>query len=338
MNSAKYNVEEKTRTLDELRDEEQNDDTSKPHFESAMQNPQQPDSKDTSTSNRLSLKIKPLETEGNFPQRPLMKENIIPRMASSSLIVGGTGSGKTVLLVNLLIRPEFYKDYFDRMYLFSPTGGTDPTFKLLIKSKQLKKQDVITTDFESRLSDIVNEQQAHVESLGNEFKAKKICVIFEDLSSLKRLQRSEAFEQCFVQNRHLAMMVFAVVHKLSALTRVARLQAANIFFFPSPNSEVEILIDENAPPNLTKDQFREVIRLATAGSHNFLHINNRVPYAERYRRNLDTIIELPGYKKSSKRMKDDEVSEQPRKKAKTEKEQELDEDAETQTEKLSPQT
>ena len=64
-------------------------------------------------------------------QRPLMKAGVIPPLGSVSLLVGRSGSGKSVLIANLLGRGEFYgvdesgKPYFDETVIFSTTAGTE---------------------------------------------------------------------------------------------------------------------------------------------------------------------------------------------------------------------
>jgi len=62
--------------------------------------------------------------------------------------------------------------------------------------------------------------------------------------------------------------------------------------YPSSGSEVDLLCDEYAPPNKTKKQFRELIGHATDKPYQFLHINNQVPIAERYRKNLDVMLTI----------------------------------------------
>jgi hypothetical protein len=62
--------------------------------------------------------------------------------------------------------------------------------------------------------------------------------------------------------------------------------------YPSSGSEVDLLCDEYCPPNKTKKQFKQLIGHATDKPYQFLHINNQVPIAERYRKNLDVMLTI----------------------------------------------
>lgn len=46
-------------------------------------------------------------------------------------IVGASGSGKSVLVSNLLSNPDFYGGVFDRVYVFAPTVRTDAAWRIL---------------------------------------------------------------------------------------------------------------------------------------------------------------------------------------------------------------
>jgi coproporphyrinogen III oxidase-like Fe-S oxidoreductase len=75
-----------------------------------------------------------------------------------------------------------------------------------------------------------------------------------------------------------------------------RLNCNATYIFPSSQSEVEILKDEVCPAGLTKKQFEKVIEYATSEPYSFLSINNHTKPKERFRRNLDEIIDLEKYK------------------------------------------
>ena len=76
--------------------------------------------------------IKPVKTQKNQVTHPALAEaGVIPELMTSNIIVGKSGSGKTVLLHNLMTRKDFYADAFDRIILISPTGETDDIQKAL---------------------------------------------------------------------------------------------------------------------------------------------------------------------------------------------------------------
>ncbi len=243
------------------------------------------------------LKIKPPPIKkDDLKERPLMSKDVIPRAQTSVLIVGGTGSGKTTSLIYLLTHPDMFGGYFDRIILFAHTGLSDPNFEYLSKSQNMdKSKDVITNTDEmiDKLAQILQEQKLEVEKHdGDKSKAKKLCLIFEDLSSNIKLMNSEPFIRAFTANRHFGLNVFACTHKLRMMSRVCRLQAHNILFFAAPLSEQEILAQEHCPPDMSEKEFMGVIQHATKEPKSFLHINNKVPHATRYRKNFVTVLTL----------------------------------------------
>lgn len=229
-------------------------------------------------------------------QRKSMEDNIIPRHASSCIFNGKSGSGKTMLMINLLTRPEFFGvdgnkgHYFDKIYLFSPTANNGDDLVRFLKHPRINLD--INTDFDiEKLDGIIRDQASEIEKKGL-LKSPKILIIFEDIQSDERFMRSKSFLKCFIQCRHLNISTFLLGQSWTRTPRACRLQANNIFFFPGSLSEQKILIDEFCPPRLTKNEFAEMISYATSGPHDFLHVNMRAPMEDRFRKNLDVILKL----------------------------------------------
>ena len=164
------------------------------------------------------LKIHPLPTRASKLQSPKLMEEIELKHPFSLAVYGMTGSGKTVAVLNLLTNGDMYGGYFDEMYLFSTTGKSDDSFDAL----DLPKRNVITDKMVAELKKIIERQKKAVERKGID-KAKKVCLIFEDLTANRKLMNSPDFIKAFVQNRHLSCSTIACCHKFNALIRTARL-------------------------------------------------------------------------------------------------------------------
>lgn len=246
------------------------------------------------------LKILKFETnKSKIKLRPLQEQNIIPAHPFRLLLVGRSGSGKSMNLVNLMSRPHMYgrtnpnnkkSGYFDIVFLFSPTadGGDD-----LVEHLDLDESKVITDEkmFYPVLEHILKTQKGLIDKNGL-LKAPRILVIFDDIQSAEKFIRSDLFVKCFIMGRHYNMSVIACGQSWTRFPRIVRLQASNIMLYPSSGSEVELLCDEYCPPNKTKNQFRELIRYATDQPYQFLHINNQVTADKKYRKNLDVILSI----------------------------------------------
>ena len=236
------------------------------------------------------LTIKPLSTEKhNIKQNQLMDANIIPKHPSSVIFNGSSGSGKSTLLCNFLTKKQFFGNYFKKknIYLFSPTGASDDLFQHI----QLPEDNIIVdiTNASYILDDIMEEQKNVIDSKGIS-KAEKILIIFEDIQSDARFMRSTEFKRCFLMNRHYGMSVWLCGQSFKLTPRSCRLQANNIFCFQPNGSEMEIIVDTYCPPGMNKKDFTKIVTHATSDDYSFLHINRRVPFKNRYRKNLDIIL------------------------------------------------
>ena len=251
-------------------------------------------------NNNDLLKIIKFDTnKSKIKVRPLQEQNIIPKHPFRLMLVGRSGSGKSMNLVNLMTRPHMYgrtkKDnpkshYFDLIFLFSPTaeGGDD-----LVDHLELPENRIVTNQskFAPVLNHILQTQKGLIEK-GGLLKSPKICLIFDDCQSAERFLKSEDFVKIFIAGRHYNISVICCGQSWTKFSRVTRLNASNIMLYPSSGSEVDLLCDEFCPPNKNKKQFRELIQHATNEPYQFLHINNQTSIKDRYRKNLDVILSI----------------------------------------------
>jgi hypothetical protein len=236
---------------------------------------------------RKGLVIGPLPTDKKkIKQVPNAEAGIIPTHASNVIFSGCTGSGKTNLMITLLIRPNFYKGYFDKIYLFSPTakGGDDLV-------KYIKPTEIISNFDIKRVEEIIADQQKDIADKGI-VKSDKILILYEDIQSDERFMRSKPFLRCFIQSRHLNMSTWLLGQSWTKTPRPCRLQANNVFFFPGSQSEVDLMCKEFTPPGLNKKQMAELITYATSEPFQFLHMNMRMPPKERFRKNLNELLKI----------------------------------------------
>ena len=243
---------------------------------------------------KYDLSIRPMKTSKNdVYQRPLMKAGVIPPLGSVSLLVGRSGSGKSVLIANLLGRGEFYgvdesgKSYFDEVLIFSTTAGTelDDTYSNIEWLKPKNFENDLKAEY---IDGIIQSQEKHIKEHG--FGKRKLLLVFDDVLSKPKFLKSPQFLKCFVELRHFCCTILIGVQSYTRVPRPCRLQVTCLFFFPSSMSEQEVLADNVCPPNMSKKRFIELIQYATDKPYNFLYVNNKLPIKERFRKNLDKII------------------------------------------------
>ena len=241
----------------------------------------------------MDLTIRPCKSESSKIQlNYLQQEGIIPVLGkgSSVVLVGRSGSGKSVLLSNLLTRPEFYGDYFkaENRYLYSPTGDIDT----VANEMKIPKKNRVIKDMIGKLNTLWNDREQKVKRAGGAHKVEPIVIVLDDLTGNVKLQNSKVFTRLFCAGRHLGILTFCCVHKISALKRQCRLNSQYIMIFRSSNTEVEVLVKEQRPSMLTKDQFEELIKYCWKDDYSFMYIDNSKDERFRYRKNLDQVLQL----------------------------------------------
>jgi len=240
----------------------------------------------------IDIQKLPSETT-KFEQRPMMEAKLIPDHPSSTTLVGSSGSGKTTLFANLLLNKDMWKDYFDRVIVFSRTAKTDGLYRQL--ESQIDHEDLICDDLEKELEKFVTDRASECENKGVE-NTKPWLVVFEDLTSEIKLMNSPAFTKMWVQNRHLNLSSCAMVHKYKALSRIARMQASNIIAFPCAVSDVEQMAEDLVVGKLTKKEMMELISFCFEkeddNQHPFFYCNNKAPHESRFRKSFSKILKL----------------------------------------------
>jgi Cdc6-like AAA superfamily ATPase len=190
----------------------------------------------------LTKLIKPLDKQIENSDAPLPKN-----MYNIWTIYGMRGSGKSTLLLNSLNHKEFYKNYFDCIYLISPTATRDKKFELLCKELKDDNRCFSKLD-EETIKNIMEEIKAFND--GWNYKKKKrnprSLIIFDDcLHELPKSTTKSVIHELITTNRHLKTSIFITSQKFKALNTLIRANADIISFFTSNNEgEKKAFCDE----------------------------------------------------------------------------------------------
>ena len=233
--------------------------------------------------------------KAEIKQRPNMEKNVIGKHPCRCILNGPSGSGKSNLLTNLMCRPEFYgsskeqkvKNYFDMVFIFSPTSELDD----LVKYLNVPPHRVFDTYTGDTLGNIIETQKEIIKRKSLK-DSPKIAIIMDDIQSDKKFLNSPSFKTAFISSRQYNISVFLCSQSWTLTPRFSRIQCTNLFFFASSQSEHKLLVDEWCPPKLTKNEFQELVDYATGDDYSFLHINRNEPFKTRYRKNLDEVLKL----------------------------------------------
>lgn len=252
----------------------------------------------------MDYSIKPLDN-----QRP-SGVSLVPRLPFTSYIVAQKGSGKTVLWLNLLTRPEFLKGKFNRILVFSPTAKLDektnvlketdgiisPNSKLIKLLGKLQKNNILSypaeinsnnadtsladADFKEEvdleeLQEIVKEQKFIIQNYGKSF-ADKILLVFDDCISSKILN-SRAFKQLVFNSRHVNISMIIISQSYYQLDKSIRLNNSHLILFENGNKkEIQSIYEENNS-GLSFNQFYDIYRDCVDIPFGFLVVNYQNP-------------------------------------------------------------
>ena len=238
----------------------------------------------------IEYAIKDVSTgKSRIKQPKLVEAGVLPPLGSSIIIVGRSGSGKTVLLHSLLNDKRFYSGFFDIMILISPTANSDDVQKKLGVDPGFIITDLVKAV--QVLTDLQESQEKEIKENGIE-KSPRVAVIFDDVVANVKFMNSPAFTAQFIRSRHFNTTVFLLSQHWKRVPRICRLQASFLVFFGMSESDAAMLAEEFSPKGITKQKFQLLIE----EPHSFLSISTKSPDKERFREGLAMAIDTDDYK------------------------------------------
>ena len=234
------------------------------------------------------LVVKPINNNSKdlIKNPELSNLNVIPKLLTSSLIVGRSGSGKSILMNYMINHKDMFKGWFDLIVLISPTCTTDDVQIAFGADECIDDLDMA----DEFLNNLMELQKKNIEEYSAEH-ASKICIVFDDIIGHTFLN-SNSFTACFTKCRHYNFTVFCLSQQYKSIPKKCRLQTNGLFFFKSSDTETQSVVDDFNPPNCSRKKFLNVIQQANGDDHGFLYINMKSPFSTRYRKNFDEIISI----------------------------------------------
>jgi hypothetical protein len=225
-----------------------------------------------------------------------MTNHLIPKHPFRAILSGYSGSGKTNLLIHLLNKEGLYKNYFDFIFIISPTAGKlDDAYNILAEHNT-KTSIRIINELDPTIIDKIMTKNKEIILKKKVHKAPKILIVYDDVISDGPFMRSKAFTHSFIASRHYNASVIICTQKYNAVPRVARIQANAIFFFRGTNSEREVLAIDRAPSGYSRREMESLIDYATTATESmpypFLYINLQAKREDQLRKSLDQSMKL----------------------------------------------
>ena len=221
-------------------------------------------------------------------KQPRVGADIVPSVPCRIVLSAPSGSGKTVLLVDMLTR--IYAGCFERIFVFSPSVHLDSLWTVVkdYSSNVLGVPPEEETFFdawdEAKLSEILSTQKAVVKHQKEESKTGKekiysIIVVVDDFADDQRVMASRtgsggsAINMLLTRGRHSFCSVFLSSQKQKAVGSICRINAqALIIFKLRSKAELDCILEE-VSNFYSKKTLLEMYEIAVAEPHSFWYIN-----------------------------------------------------------------
>lgn len=173
------------------------------------------------------------------------------------------GSGKTHLLLNLLISNDFYNDVFDKIFFICPSFFQDPKYSVL----DLPSSQIMEEYNEKKIETIIK----------NKHPDDQYLLVFDDCitqGKFKSNTNDQILNTISCNGRHLGVSMIIASQKTSGSSSFIRSQADGIYIWkPRSLNEVEAIYMDNSIGALSKREFIELLDFATAEKYSHLFIN-----------------------------------------------------------------
>jgi hypothetical protein len=211
------------------------------------------------------------------------------------LIVGKSQlSGKSNIVINLLLRDEFYNNDFkgENIYIVSPSISNDAKLKKLIEVKDIPEENLFYEYDEDVLKSFYKiQEEEYEEAVRDGEKPKNKLILFDDMSFNGDLKSKThgIINKIFSNGRHINLSIITTAQKYTDLLTASRENANGAIFFNCSNKQLELIeADHNYLGN--KKEFMTMFRKALEDKHAFFVVNYTNPKEQRYLdKNFDII-------------------------------------------------
>ncbi len=238
-------------------------------------------------------------------QPKIAQDGVLPKIHFSMIIVGSSGSGKSVLVFNLI--SKFYKDYYDMVILISPTGKQDDIQIAL----NLPKNRVITDmeKAEAAVKMVEEVQEEKIKADGYE-SAKKILLYFDDVIGDPIFLKSKSMIKAFIKNRHYGFSDILCSQYYKAVPKRMREQASCLIFFDCSETELNTIMEDFLPPGVNPKVFMRRLQEILSVKYAFVTYMKRSEWKMRWRRGFAHVIDFNSESQIENRPKRQKIMEQ----------------------------
>ncbi len=212
---------------------------------------------------------------------------------TNTLFIAPTGVGKTNLIINLLDRPRFYKNKFDKIILFSNTYHNDKIWKAC---KSIDEDNVYVDYSDEKLQEIVDEQRQAIE----DEEPINTLIIFDDI--IQQINKHSALiNKLVMRNRHYYLTIWITTQKYSLVSPTIRNNISYDILFGIKNKKEKEFIINELSDNISEEDFTKMWDYALDGkNYNFMVIGVKDRDNKMYRKQFKSFMMVQDMKKEDK--------------------------------------
>ena len=204
----------------------------------------------------------------------------IPDHPYRILIIGGSGSGKTNTLLNL-IKEQDKHDVIDKIYLYAKDLNK-PKNEYLIKKREnvgIKHYNDPTAFFES--SNTMNGVYEHIDNYSSK-RDKKVLIVFDDMiADIMTNKKFEAIiKELFIRCRKLNISLVFITQSYFSVPKDVRLNSTHYLIMKINNKRELQNIAINHSADIDYQDFMKIYRKCTKKPYNVLTIDTKLPASD----------------------------------------------------------
>jgi len=213
----------------------------------------------------------------------------LPKKSFGMMMVGKPSSGKSSLLMSLLMSKEAYLKKFDHVYLMSESLDTLPLEELGLDSGRIYSEYN-----EEKLKEIIKNEKDSNENLN-------VLLILDDVVRSIASKKGDYVLKMLLNRRHIThnkdnkhekggLSIIITTQSYNLLPLKFRKNMSNIVLFSSTNEKEIRNIKEELMSDLNKNNQNKILNQCWSKKYGFLFVCANATTAERYHDQFNSII------------------------------------------------
>jgi len=217
---------------------------------------------------------------------------LLPAHPARILIVGGSGQGKSNLMINMLYKPMLV---FDRLYVYS-SMNQQPKYKFLKRhydtlDKMVERECNIKQKTIMKWQDNLKGIETLLDELDDDYKN---LIVIDDFSISPTKVEQQAIDILYTKVRHknTSIMILTQLYFKNPSTRAVRNNITHAILFQNFNNRELQLLQVELGSDLPRGEFRKLYNYILSEKYNFMVIDNNTDDRKlRYRNKFDGIYQ-----------------------------------------------